>query len=102
MPPIPLSPLKLATLTQTLPLWRLKAEPQAIGRDLVFPDFNSAFGFMSEVAKLADRMDHHPEWFNVYNRVNIVLTTHDVDGLSQNDLDMAHEIDSIALKYSGH
>lgn len=68
----------------------------AIVRSLVFADFNAAFGFMTRVALLADRMDHHPEWSNVYNRVDILLTTHDTGGVSERDVKMARFIDSIA------
>ena len=61
-----------------------------------FTDFAEAFGFMARVAILAEKADHHPEWFNVYNRVEILLTTHDADGLSQRDIDLALKIDVIA------
>jgi 4a-hydroxytetrahydrobiopterin dehydratase len=63
---------------------------------LRFTDFAEAFGFMARVAILAEKADHHPEWFNVYNRVEILLTTHDADGLSQRDIDLARKIDVIA------
>ena len=66
---------------------------------LVFKDFREAFAFMTEVAEMANRLDHHPEWFNVYNRVDIVLTTHDVDGLSELDTILASEIDKILMRY---
>jgi 4a-hydroxytetrahydrobiopterin dehydratase len=56
-----------------------------------------AFGFMTRVAIMAEKADHHPEWFNVYNRVEILLTTHDADGLSQRDIDLASKIDFIAV-----
>ncbi|WP_298747389.1 4a-hydroxytetrahydrobiopterin dehydratase [uncultured Brevundimonas sp.] len=80
-----------------LPSWRARAgERPAIERKLVFTDFNAAFGFMTRVALRADRVDHHPEWFNVYNRVEIVLTTHDAGGVTQRDLDMARFIDETA------
>jgi len=62
-----------------------------------FADFVTAFGFMTSVALLAERANHHPEWFNVYGRVEITLTTHDVAGLSQRDFDLAHAIDAITL-----
>jgi 4a-hydroxytetrahydrobiopterin dehydratase len=63
---------------------------------LRFADFAEAFGFMSRVAILAEKADHHPEWFNVYNRVEILLTTHDAGGLSRRDVDLASAIDAIA------
>lgn len=62
---------------------------------LTFADFNEAWGFMSRVAIYADKHDHHPEWFNVYNRVEITLTTHDADGLSDRDVAMASFIDAL-------
>ena len=71
-----------------------EGEREAIARSLTFADFNAAFGFMTRVALLADKVDHHPEWFNVYNRVNILLTTHDAGGLSRRDIDLATVIDA--------
>ena len=68
----------------------------AIRRTLTFSDFNEAFGFMTRVAIKADQADHHPEWFNVYNRVEITLSTHDADGLSARDVALARFIDGIA------
>jgi len=68
----------------------------AIQRTLTFSDFNEAFGFMTRVAIKADQADHHPEWFNVYNRVEITLSTHDADGLSARDVALAKFIDGIA------
>ena len=61
----------------------------AIYREFIFKDFNEAFGFMSRVALRADKVDHHPEWFNVYNKVQITLATHDCGGLSYRDVSMA-------------
>jgi len=61
-----------------------------------FKDFNEAFGFMTRVALRADKVDHHPEWFNVYSTVKITLSTHDCSGLSQNDVDLAQFIDTVA------
>ena len=65
-------------------------------RELRFTDFSAAFGFMTSVALAAEKRDHHPEWFNVYNRVVIDLSTHDVGGISQKDFDLAEVIDSLA------
>ena len=65
-------------------------------REFKFGDFVEAFGFMSRVALAAERMDHHPEWFNVYNRVSIDLRTHDCDGISDRDFELAGKIDSLA------
>lgn len=76
--------------------WTYDNEAQGIRRTLRFGDFAAAFGFMTRVAILAEKADHHPEWFNVYNRVEILLTTHDAGGLSQRDIDLATAIDAIA------
>ena len=67
----------------------------AITRKFVFKDFNQAFGFMTQVALLAEKADHHPEWSNVYNRVTILLTTHDAGGLSARDIEMAEAIEEL-------
>ncbi|CAG08811.1 unnamed protein product [Tetraodon nigroviridis] len=69
----------------------------AIYKELHFKNFNQAFGFMSRVALQAEKMNHHPQWFNVYNKVQITLTTHDCGGLSKRDVKMAKFIDKIAL-----
>jgi 4a-hydroxytetrahydrobiopterin dehydratase len=61
----------------------------AIARKFEFENFNEAFGFMTRVALLADKMDHHPEWFNVYNKVEVTLSTHDAGGVTDNDIAMA-------------
>nr|AFR32908.1 4a-hydroxytetrahydrobiopterin dehydratase [Mortierella alpina] len=79
----------------TLKEWSLVDGREAIKRTLVFKDFNAAFGFMTRVALYADKADHHPEWFNVYNRVEITLATHDVQGLSVRDVNLAKFIDEI-------
>jgi len=92
-----LAPLDLDQVLTNLPLWRrAEDERPAIARSLRFSDFNAAFGFMSRVALLADKMDHHPEWSNVYNRVEVLLTTHDSGGVTDNDLRMARFIDEAA------
>lgn len=75
--------------------WALAREGKAISRTFSFADFSQAFGFMTRVALLAEQADHHPEWFNVYNRVEITLTTHDAGGLSQRDVAMARAIDAL-------
>ncbi|EDO39949.1 predicted protein [Nematostella vectensis] len=67
----------------------------AIQKDFHFKNFNQAFGFMTRVALMAEKMDHHPEWSNVYNKVNITLTTHDCGGISSNDVKMAEFIDTL-------
>ena len=89
--------LDLAETLTSLPAWRADDGPrEALSRRLVFADFNAAFGFMTRVALLADKMDHHPEWSNVYNRVEVLLTTHDADGVTRRDVEMARFIDQIA------
>ncbi len=75
--------------------WSLVEGRDAIQKTFRFKDFNAAFGFMTRVALLADKADHHPEWFNVYNRVEILLTTHDADGLSARDVALAKAIDAL-------
>ena len=78
-----------------LPEWDYDEARDAIARQLVFADFVEAFGFMTQVALIAERMNHHPEWTNVWNRVDILLTTHDAGGLSPRDIEMAEAIDAI-------
>lgn len=79
-----------------LPLWTAGGDPDGITRRFTFPDFAAAFAFMTRIAIMAEKADHHPEWSNVYNRVDIILTTHDAGGLSHRDVDMARAIDAIA------
>lgn len=77
--------------------WSLDASGRdALVKEFSFKDFNEAFGFMTRIALKADKMDHHPEWFNVYNRVKITLSTHDVSGLSMRDIRLADFIDQVA------
>lgn len=75
--------------------WKLVDGRDAIQRSFKFKTFNEAWGFMNRVALLAEQQDHHPEWFNVYNRVDILLSTHDCDGLSQRDVKLANAIDAL-------
>lgn len=77
--------------------WSVSPEG-TLRRELKFPSFASAFGFMSEVAIVAEKLDHHPEWFNVYSTVKIDLTTHDADGLTQLDVTLATAIDAAASR----
>ncbi|XP_054482460.1 pterin-4-alpha-carbinolamine dehydratase 2-like [Anoplopoma fimbria] len=77
--------------------WVEVEDRDAIFKELHFKTFNQAFGFMSRVALQAEKMNHHPEWFNVYNKVQITLTTHDCGGLSKRDVKMAKFIDKISL-----
>lgn len=90
---------EISALTQDLPEWKLDPDGLAIRADLTFAGFRAAFAFMTEVAAEADRADHHPEWFNVYNRVSIRLTTHDAGGLTQRDEALARFIDEAAARH---
>ena len=78
-----------------LPEWSLSREGKAIERTFEFADFAEAFAFMTRIAIIAEKRDHHPEWFNVYNKVEITLTTHDAGGLSLRDVNMAKKIDKL-------
>jgi 4a-hydroxytetrahydrobiopterin dehydratase len=82
-----------AALATKLPDWQLDGEH--LKRTFKFKDFSAAWGFMSQVALLAEAQDHHPEWFNVYNKVEIALTTHDAGGLSARDVRLAKAIDGL-------
>ena len=75
------------------PLWH--RDGFMLKRSLQFANFSEAFGFMTRVAIMADKADHHPEWFNVYNKVTVTLTTHDVDGLSALDAKLARKMDAL-------
>jgi 4a-hydroxytetrahydrobiopterin dehydratase len=77
--------------------WKLVEGRDAIAKEFKFNNFNEAFGFMTRVALLAEKRDHHPEWSNVWNRVEIVLTSHDAGGLTQRDVDLAGLIDRLLL-----
>lgn len=72
--------------------WTILSKKEAIHRDFKFKNFNQAWAFMTRIALLAEKMDHHPEWHNLYNTVSITLTTHDAGGITQKDLHMAEKI----------
>ncbi len=76
--------------------WKQVSGRDAIEKSFTFKSFSQAWGFMSRVALAAEKMNHHPEWFNVYNRVDITLSTHDLGGLSERDLDLAKRINACA------
>uniref|UniRef100_A0A182XDT5 4a-hydroxytetrahydrobiopterin dehydratase n=1 Tax=Anopheles quadriannulatus TaxID=34691 RepID=A0A182XDT5_ANOQN len=76
--------------------WTMVKDRDAIYKEYLFGDFNEAFGFMTRVALKADKMDHHPEWFNVYNKVQVTLATHDCAGLSERDVKLAQFLDQAA------
>lgn len=84
-----LTPTECVTAVAQLSGWKLSDDLLKIERAFVFKDFKVAFAFMSKVAEQAERMNHHPEWFNVYNRVSVCLTTHDAGGVTLLDITMA-------------
>ncbi|MBU6499109.1 MAG: 4a-hydroxytetrahydrobiopterin dehydratase [Rhodospirillales bacterium] len=84
-----------AALPATLPAWAMVGGRDAIRRAWRFADFSAAWGFMSRVALLAEKHDHHPEWRNVWNQVEITLSTHDAGGLSGRDVALARAIDAL-------
>lgn len=84
-----------AAALDALDAWDYDEARDAITRQFLFADFVEAFGFMTRVAILAEKADHHPEWSNVYNRVDILLTTHDAGGLSARDVALAEAIDAL-------
>ncbi len=91
-----LTPAERERLVPNLDGWELDAERDGIRKSYRFADFAHAFGFMARVALLAEKADHHPEWFNVYNRVEITLTTHEAKGLSERDVALARVIERLA------
>lgn len=96
-----LDPTADPALLEGLANWTFDAGRSAIFRSFKFADFAGAFGFMTQIAIAADKRDHHPEWFNVYNRVDVTLTTHDVQGLSERDLELARHCDDVYARVSG-
>jgi 4a-hydroxytetrahydrobiopterin dehydratase len=90
-----LTEAEVTALLAEHPEWALREDGKALVRSFKFKDFNAAFGFMTRVALYADKHDHHPEWFNVYNRIDMTLTTHDADGLSARDAAMARAIEGM-------
>jgi 4a-hydroxytetrahydrobiopterin dehydratase len=95
MPVEPLSDEDRAEALDTLDEWDYDEARDAITRSFTFADFSEAFAFMTRVALLAEKADHHPEWSNVWNRVEILLTTHDASGLSYKDVALAEAIDAL-------
>ena len=81
--------------------WRAHDTRDAICKEFRFKDFNTAFGFMSRVALYAEKADHHPEWWNVYNRVDVTLSTHDAGGVTDRDVALAHFMDQAAAHANG-
>ena len=88
-----LGPEQVQAALQSLPGWSL--QEGKLFRSFAFPDFNAAFGFMSRAALHAEKVDHHPEWFNVYNRVDVWLTSHDAGGITERDTALARTLDRL-------
>jgi 4a-hydroxytetrahydrobiopterin dehydratase len=96
MPRTPLTPQQVRERLATRPGWTLSDDGRAISRQFRFADFRQAFAFMTQVALAAERADHHPDWSNVYNRVDVQLTTHDAGGLTEHDFALAAVADAAA------
>ncbi len=94
--PIKLTEAELSAELSKLPGWSVEAGK--LHREYVFADFVAAFGFMASAALIAQAMDHHPEWFNVWNKVQVDLTTHDAGGISLLDVKLAHSMDDLARR----
>ncbi len=84
-----------------LPGWKAHPERDAIQKSFIFQNFSECWGFMSRAALLAEKMDHHPEWFNVYKQVDVTLSTHDAGGLTELDVRMAAAMDAMAADLIG-
>jgi 4a-hydroxytetrahydrobiopterin dehydratase len=91
-----LTPISRAAALKKLAKWKPVTGRDAITRKFEFKNFSEAFAFMTRAALLAEKMDHHPEWFNVYNKVEVTLSTHDAGGVTQNDIDLATAMDTYA------
>jgi 4a-hydroxytetrahydrobiopterin dehydratase len=92
---------KLTGSARTAALAKLSGWSEVKGRDAItrefkFSDFNEAFGFMARAALIAEKLDHHPEWFNVYNKVEVTLATHDAGGVTERDIKLAQAMDRLA------
>ena len=87
---------ELKAAMKRLPDWQIARDREAIVRKFQFVDFDAAFAFMTRTALLAAKMDHHPEWLNVYNKVDVTLATHDAGGVTQKDIDLATAMDGYA------
>jgi 4a-hydroxytetrahydrobiopterin dehydratase len=83
-----------------IPDWKRLEGRDAISRDFVFRNFREAFAFMTETALVAEAIDHHPEWFNVYNKVSVTLTTHSAGGVTELDIKLAKAMDEIMLRFA--
>ena len=94
-----LTSLERKKLSIDMPSWEFVDGVDAIHKNFQFKDFKTAFAFMTEVASIAEEINHHPEWFNVWNRVEIRQSTHDAGGLTHLDITLAQKIDTTFLKY---
>ena len=97
--PVKLNKIEIATALSKLPKWKLKAGK--LHREYKFADFVAAFGFMTSAALVAQAMDHHPEWFNVWNTVRVDLATHDAGGITALDVKLAHAMQDLADRLIG-
>lgn len=96
-----LAPERARELLAGLPQWRFDEMRSAISRRFDFADFAQAFAFMTQVALAAEKRDHHPEWSNVYSRVDVTLSTHDAGGLTEKDIDLARICDAAYARFAG-
>jgi 4a-hydroxytetrahydrobiopterin dehydratase len=94
--PVKLTETEIATALTKLPVWKLEGDK--LHREYKFADFVAAFGFMTGVALVAQAMDHHPEWFNVWNTVRVDLATHDAGGITALDVKLAHAMEELASR----
>lgn len=85
-----------------IPLWKLNSQDQTISREFIFANFDLAFEFMNQCAEFAQKLDHHPDWSNSWNKVVVQLTTHSAGGLTQLDVDFAKKMDALALQINAH
>jgi 4a-hydroxytetrahydrobiopterin dehydratase len=92
---------ELRAALKRLPDWSLARDREAIARQFLFVDFDAAFAFMTRTALLAAKMDHHPEWSNVFNKVTVALATHEAGGVTGKDIDLATAMDGFAALSSG-
>jgi 4a-hydroxytetrahydrobiopterin dehydratase len=99
-PPMPrLTETERSELLPALDGWTLVEGRDALHKRFVFEDFNAAFGWMTRVALLAEQMNHHPEWCNVYRNVDVILSTHDAKGLTRRDVELAQRMDQFAARF---
>jgi 4a-hydroxytetrahydrobiopterin dehydratase len=95
---VPTTKIGAAAALKSLDGWRAAEGRDAVCKEFRFKDFNAAFGFMARVALYAEKADHHPEWFNVYNRVEVTLATHDAGGVTDRDVALARFMDEAAAR----